>query len=85
MDWIEMSELSFRSESQDLYRFIEESCNVELLSHDDGQPDEKDEYWIEGENLIWSASVRFPRKFLSKFEKLVRATFVEAESVGKAP
>lgn len=55
--WLEITEMSFGTESQDLYRFIEEECQVLLLSTDDGSPDENDEYWIEGENLVWSASV----------------------------
>lgn len=77
-DWIDISETSFRSESQDLYRFIEDECEVILLSTDDGHPDEEDVYWIEGENLIWSASVRFPKKLLPTFEALMRATLADA-------
>lgn len=77
-DWLKISEIAFRSESQDLYRFIEEECDVGLLSWDDGCPDENDEeYWIEGENLIWSASVRFPKERLPIFEKLMRSTIVD--------
>src|SRR5665647_2754928 len=60
-DWIAINEIAFRTESQDLYQFIEEECEVGLLSCDDGCPDENDEDWIDGENLIWSASVRFPK------------------------
>ena len=73
-DWIDLADIAFQSDSQELYRFIEENCEVILHSMDDGEPDENDEYWIEGENLIWSASVRFPNKLLPAFEKLVRAT-----------
>ncbi len=79
-DWIAMSEISFRSESQDLYRFIEEECDVKLHSSDDGHPDESDEEWIEGDDLIWTASVRFPKERLRAFEKLIRATFAEIHS-----
>ena len=77
LDWIEVSEISFHSESQDLYRFIEDECNVIMLSSDDGYPDVNDEYWIEGDNLIWSASVRFPKELLPTFEEHIRATIVE--------
>ena len=73
-DWMKISEIAFRTKSQDLYRFIEAKCDVVLLSQDDGHPDENDEYWIQGDNLIWSASVRFPKKLLPAFEKLIRAT-----------
>lgn len=73
-DWIEMSEISFRSESQSLHQFIEEKCEVLLLSCDDGCPDENDEDWIPGEHLIWSASVRFPKELIQVFEDLIRTT-----------
>ncbi len=76
-DWIKITEMAFRIESRDLYQFIEEECQVLLLSSDDGQPDENDEYWLEGENLIWTASVRFRKELLPKFEALVRSTFAE--------
>lgn len=79
-DWIAINEIAFRAESQELYRFIEEECDVRLLNTDDGYPDENDEYWIDGENLIWSASVRFPKKQLPFFEKLVRITLAELET-----
>ncbi len=79
-DWIFMSEMSFRSESQALYGFIQEHCKVILLSSDNGQPDENDEYWIDGDELIWSASVRFPKELIPEFEKLVRETFTELKS-----
>jgi hypothetical protein len=76
-DWIEITEIAFESESQDLYRFIEEECDVNLLSSDDGCPDENDEYWITGKSLIWSVSVRFPKELLPTFEKLIRTTLVD--------
>lgn len=79
-DWIEITEMAFRIESRDLYQFIEEECQVLLLSTDDGQPDENDEYWLEGENLIWTASVRFRKELLPKFEALVRSAFAEFNS-----
>ena len=76
-DWMMMSEISFQSESQALYRFIEDNCEVKLLVDDDGHPDDNDKYWIEGDSLIWSASVRFPKKFIKQFEELVRLTLIE--------
>ena len=76
-DWIEISEIAFRSVPQDLYLFIEEECDVKLQSCDDGQPDENDEYWIDGDNLIWTASVRFPKELLPTFESVIKATLVE--------
>ena len=73
-DWMELEEIAFKSETRDLYDFIQEACEVLVLSCDDGHPDENDEYWIEGENLIWSASVRFPKEYLETFELLMRET-----------
>lgn len=77
-DWLEMSEISFRSESQSLYQFIEDECEVLLLSTDDGDMDENDEYWLPGENLIWSASVRFHKKLIPVFEEIIRATLTDS-------
>jgi len=76
-DWIFINEVAFRTEPRDLYEFIDEECEVLLLRHDDGQPDEKGEYWIEGENLDWSASVRFHKELLADFEALIRATLTD--------
>ena len=73
-DWIEIAETAFSNEGQALYHFIEESCKVDLLSVDDGGPDENDEFWIPGNNLIWSATVSFKKELLPTFEKLVRST-----------
>lgn len=73
-DWMMLSDISFKAAEQAFYRFIEEHCEVLLLSRDDGQPDENDEYWIEGEELIWSASVRFPKKLILQFEAIVVST-----------
>jgi len=71
-DWAAINEIAFLSESREFVEFVEEACEVKLLSFDDGHPDENDEYWIEGENLIWSASVRFPKELLENFEQLIR-------------
>lgn len=70
--WMELVTAAFNDEARELHEFIEEHCEVLLRSCDDGEPDENDEYWIEGDELIWSASVRFNRKLLPKFETLVR-------------
>jgi hypothetical protein len=82
-DWMAINEAAFRNESQDLYRFIEEYCDVRLLNTDDGCPDENDEYWIEGENLIWSASVRFSKELLPDYEEILRKTFAELPALDK--
>ena len=79
-DWIAINEIAFRTESQDLYQFIEGECKVLLLSSEDGYLDENDEYWIDSEDLIWSASVRFPKELLPIFEELLRATLVDLHS-----
>jgi hypothetical protein len=73
-DWKFINEIAFLSESRELMEFIQAECEVLLLSTDDGHPDENDEYWIEGENLIWSASVRFSEGHLEDFEQMVRFT-----------
>ena len=80
-DWILIAEIAFLSETREVYEFIEEHCQVLLLSCDDGEPDENDEYWIEGENLIWSASVRFPKEHLKFFEYQIRNTIYKPDSV----
>ena len=71
-DWMNLEEIAFKSENRDLYDFIQEACEVLVLSCDDGHPDENDECWVEGDELIWSASVRFPKEYLGEFEKLIR-------------
>ena len=81
--WLEITEMAFRTQSQELYRFIEDACKVLLLSTDDGMLDENDEYWIEGENLIWSASVRFSKELLPDFEALVKSTLIDKQKVAQ--
>jgi hypothetical protein len=71
-DWMTINEIAFLSESREFIEFIEEVCEVKLLTFDDGHLDENDELYIEGENLIWSASVRFPKELLEDFEQLIR-------------
>ena len=73
--WLLMNEIAFRDETRELYDFIQEECEVKLLSWDDGEPDENDECWIEGENLEWTASVRFHKRHLKKFERYIREAF----------
>ena len=73
-DWIGITESAFREEPHHFYEFIVETCDVTLHSQDDGSLDEKENEWIEGENLMWSASVRFPKELLPTFEKFIRAT-----------
>ena len=71
-DWKTINEIAFLSESREFVEFIEGVCEVKLLSFDDGHPEENDEYWIEGENLIWGVSVRFPKELLEDFEQMIR-------------
>jgi len=77
-DWLQLSEISFQSETKDLVQFIEDECEVLLLSCDDGCPDKNDEFWITGDNLIWSASVRFNKKLIPDFEEIIRTTIEES-------
>jgi hypothetical protein len=70
--WMYITNVAYNSDNYELFQFIEEICQVLLLSSDDGNMDENDEYWIPGKNLIWSASVRFPKELLSEFEQLIR-------------
>ena len=72
-DWIAITEIAFRNRNRELYEFIIDQCDVLLQPFDDGHPDERDEYWVEGDNLVWIASVTFPSQYLPKFEKLVRS------------
>lgn len=72
--WMVIVETAFQGGAKELVQFIEEECQVDLLFFDDGEPDENDEFWIEGENLVWSASVRFPKKKINQFEALLRVT-----------
>ena len=79
-DWMVINEIAFRSEARELREFIEEECEVLLLSREDGYLDENDEYYIESDALIWTASVRFPKEYLLEFEQYMRAA-VEALNV----
>jgi hypothetical protein len=83
-DWLKVSEISFRSESQSLYNFIQDECEVLLISCDDGYYEDYDEIRHLGDNLIWSASVRFNKKFIPDFEKVVRATLEESSIISNS-
>ena len=76
-DWMMLSNISFKSAEQSLYRFIEKDCQVLLLSHDDGNLDASEDCWIQGKELIWSASVRFPKKLITEFEAFMVQTIAE--------
>ena len=80
-DWLELSEISFQSEAKELVQFIEDECEVLLLSCDDGCPGKNNKYWITGENLIWSASVRFHKKLIPEFEEIIRATLEDSSLI----
>ena len=75
-DWRIITDIAFRTEDRELYDYIVESCEVLLLSSEDGYLDENDEYYLASEELIWSASVRFPKEDLPYFEELIRNTII---------
>ncbi len=72
-DWIAITEIAFRNSNRELYEFILDQCDVLLQPFDDGFPDDGNERWVEGDNLVWIASVTFPSEHLPHFEKLVRS------------
>jgi hypothetical protein len=75
-DWMTITEVAF-GEARDLYQFIEEQREVKLHAFDDGHPDDNDEEWIDGDTLIWSASVRFQKYLLPAFEELMRQALAD--------
>jgi len=81
--WIYIKTLAYKTKQYELTHFIDEICQIDLLSCDDGCSDENDEYWIPGEDLIWSASVRFPKEFLPEFEALIRELFDSVDLMNK--
>jgi len=83
-DWLKISEISFRSESQSLYHFIQDECEVLLTSCDDGYSDEYEDFWHIGDNLIWSASVRFNKNLINKFEEIIRASLEDSSIVSSS-
>ena len=72
--WMRVTTAAFHSKARDLYNFIEDECQIFLLVTDDGQPDENEEDLLEGDELIWGASVTFPKERLVEFERLLRET-----------
>jgi hypothetical protein len=80
-DWLKISEISFQTESQSLYNFIQDECEVLLTSCDDGYYEDYDDIRHFGDNLIWSASVRFNKKFIPEFEEIIRATLEDSNIV----
>jgi len=71
-DWIAINEIAFRSRSRELYNFIQDYCDPFIQCFDDGYPDETEQHWVEGNHLVWIASVTFPSGQLHNFEKLIR-------------
>lgn len=74
-DWLEIIEAAYtqhRTNNHEFYYFAEENCDVRLHAQDDGCLDEDKDEWIEGEELIWNASVRFPGEFLEQFDDLIK-------------
>ena len=55
-----------------LYDFLQCECDNSVCLNDDGHPDEDDIYWVPGENIYLSCSVRFPMNLLDEFMKLFR-------------
>ena len=72
-DWIAITEIAFRNSNRELFEFMLEQCDVLMQPFDDGSPDDRNEHWVEGENLVWIASVTFPSEQLPRFEGLVRS------------
>lgn len=58
--------------SAHLYDFLQCECDNSVCLNDDGHPDEDDIYWVPGENMYLSCSVRFPMNLLDEFMKLFR-------------
>ena len=78
-DWLIITENAYaQRHGNGFYDFTEENCEVILLSHDDGYLDDNRNEWIEGDNVIWSASVRFPGTLLTEFEALIREVIATA-------
>lgn len=58
-----------------LYEFFISECAINLLFDDNGYLDENDEYWIEGNDIDFSISLRFNKEFLSEFTEAVQELF----------
>ena len=71
--WMGITSMAFNGNSRELFEFINFACNVDLRPFDDAYIDEDDEIWG-GDNLLWTASVRFNREYLAEFEQLLQET-----------
>jgi len=74
-DWFKIIQVAYKlnlSHEHELYYFAQENCNVNLHANDDGYLDEANDEWVEGNEIMWTASIRFPAPLLSKFEELIR-------------
>ena len=71
-DWIAINEIAFRNPDRELYLFIQDQCDAFTQCFDNGYPDDGEDRWIEGEDLVWIAAVTFPSHYLPRFEKLIR-------------
>jgi hypothetical protein len=75
--WKYLVNTSFQSPEQLLYTYIEDQCEVKLDFCDSGHFESEDEdVWIEGDELYWSASVRFPKEDIPIFESLLKTTIL---------
>lgn len=75
--WKYLVNTFFKSPEQLLYRYVEDHCEVKLNFYDNGHYDSEDEdLWIEGEELNWSASVRFSKEDIPLFESLLKTTIL---------
>jgi hypothetical protein len=68
-DWQRIVTRSFYVD-RELYEFIEEFVTVQLLHTDTGYPDPESDDWIEGDDLFWTASIRFPSRLIGTAERL---------------
>jgi len=74
-DWFKIIQVAYKlnlSHEHELYYFAQENCNVNLHANDDGYLDEANDEWVEGNEIMWTASIRFPAPLLSKFEEVIR-------------
>jgi hypothetical protein len=71
-DWMGITSRAFQGNTYELMEFIEMKCALDL-GYDTGCIDE-DDNWIEYDDLIWTAGIRFPKEELEIFEQLLRET-----------
>jgi hypothetical protein len=64
-DWLAIVKEAYklyRHSVHAFYDFVLVDCEVKLQPEDDGRLSESNpDIWIEGDEVVWSASVRFPR------------------------